>query len=154
MVAIIFDEIAFNVEVNECRKIFFRNLSNLLKEHKKNRTEPTIVNQANLDASWNVLTVSLNVIKDLKLEFISKINILSVKTHTLDDDIRDQISLNVNLKRQLNELSVSKETSIGMLDGSKTIRTHVLYGNYLLTLICIFMIVMLIKMYRNIKPSN
>ena len=146
-----FDETLFNTQMNECRQNFFNSLSELLQNYKTNRTTPiTLENQLNLDDSWRLLTVSLNEIKILKRAFISSINILSVNTQTLDDDIINQTSIKMDLKSKLNDFSGSKESSIGMLDGSKTLRTHVLYGNYLLTLICIVMIVMLIKMYRSV----
>ncbi len=145
-----FDETLFNKQMNECRQHFFNNLSDLLENYKIHRTEPTLLNQANLDNSWELLIVSLNEIKILKREFISSINILSVNTQTLDDDLVNQTSIKMDLKSKLNSLSGSNESSIGMLDGSKILRTHVLYGNFLLTLICIFMIVMLIKMYRSV----
>lgn len=146
-----FNETLFNTQMNECRQNFFNSLSELLQNYKTNRTTPiTLENQLNLDDSWRLLTVSLNEIKILKRAFISSINILSVNTQTLDDDIINQTSIKMDLKSKLNDLSGSKESSIGMLDGSKTLRTHVLYGNYLLTLICIVMIVMLIKMYRSV----
>ena len=148
---ITFDETLFNTQMNECRQKFFNSLSDLLKNYKINRTTPiTTENQLELSNSWNLLTVSLNEIKVLKRTFISSINILSVNTQTLDDDIINQTSIKMDLKSKLNDFSGSKESSIGMLDGSKTLRTHVLYGNYLLALICIFMIVMLIKMYRSV----
>ena len=148
---ITFDETLFNTQMNECRQKFFNSLSDLLKNYKINRTTPiTTENQLRLSNSWDLLTVSLNEIKVLKRTFISSINILSVNTQTLDDDIINQTSIKMDLKSKLNDFSGSKESSIGMLDGSKTLRTHVLYGNYLLALICIFMIVMLIKMYRSV----
>ena len=148
---ITFDETLFNTQMNECRRNFFNSLSDLLQNYKINRTTPiTTENQLELSNSWNLLTVSLNEIKVLKRTFISSINILSVNTQTLDDDIINQTSIKMDLKSKLNDFSGSKESSIGMLDGSKTLRTHVLYGNYLLALICIFMIVMLIKMYRSV----
>lgn len=150
-----FDEVKFNQQMNECRTNFFNSLSELLKNYKTHRTTPiTLENQSNLDTSWITLTVSLNEIKKLKGAFVSSINILLVDTQTLDDDITNQTYIKKDLKQKLNDLSGSKESSIGMLDGSKIIRTHVLYGNYLLTLICIFMIVMLVKNYRNMKPSS
>ena len=146
-----FDETLFNTQMNECRQKFFNRLSELLRNYKINRTTPiTTENQLMLSNSWDLLTVSLNEIKVLKRTFISSINILSVNTQTLDDDIINQTSIKMDLKGKINDLSGSTESSIGMLDGSKTLRTHVLYGNYLLALICIFMIVMLIKMYRSV----
>ena len=146
-----FDETLFNTQMNECRQKFFNRLSELLRNYKINRTTPiTTENQLMLSNSWDLLTVSLNEIKVVKRTFISSINILSVNTQTLDDDIINQTSIKMDLKGKINDLSGSTESSIGMLDGSKTLRTHVLYGNYLLALICIFMIVMLIKMYRSV----
>ena len=150
-----FDELIFNKQMNECRQNFFNSLSQLLKNYKTHRTNNiTLEIQSELDTSLRMLTDSLNEIRKLKQVFITSIDKLSVITQTLDVDMTKQTSIKAILKKQLNDLSGSKETSIGMLDGSKIIRTHVLYGNYLITFICIFMIVMLSKIYTKTTLGN
>ena len=154
MADIRFDEQLFNKQINDCRVNFFKSLSVLLKKYKENRINITSDSQLKLEEAWKGLNGSFTEIQTLKQAFITSINKLIVITKSLDDSIVAQNDIKINLKRQLSELSGSKETSIGMLDNSKIIRTHVLYGNYLLTVICIFMVVKLIKMYRASQPTK
>ena len=154
MAAIRFDEQLFNKQINDCRVNFFKSLSVLLKKYKENRINITSDSQLKLEEAWKGLNGSFTEIQTLKQAFITSINKLIVITKSLDDSIVAQNDIKINLKRQLSELSGSKETSMGMLDNSKIIRTHVLYGNYLLTVICIFMVVKLINMYRASQPTK
>lgn len=154
MADIRFDEQLFNKQINDCRVNFFNSLSVLLKKYKENRINITSDSQLKLEEAWKGLNGSFTEIQTLKQAFITSINKLIVITKSLDDSIVAQNDIKINLKRQLSELSGSKETSMGMLDNSKIIRTHVLYGNYLLTVICIFMVVKLIKMYRASQPTK
>ena len=154
MADIRFDEQLFNKQINDCRVNFFKSLSVLLKKYKENRINITSDSQLKLEEAWKGLNGSFTEIQTLKQAFITSINKLIVITKSLDDSIVAQNDIKINLKRQLSELSGSKETSMGMLDNSKIIRTHVLYGNYLLTVICIFMVVKLIKMYRASQPTK
>ena len=154
MADIRFDEQLFNKQINDCRVNFFKSLSVLLKKYKENRINITSDSQLKLEEAWKGLNGSFTEIQTLKQAFITSINKLIVITKSLDDSIVAQNDIKINLKRQLSELSGSKETSMGMLDNSKIIRTHVLYGNYLLTVICIFMVVKLINMYRASQPTK
>ena len=154
MADIRFDEQLFNKQINDCRVNFFKSLSVLLKKYKENRINITSDSQLKLEEAWKRLNGSFTEIQTLKQAFITSINKLIVITKSLDDSIVAQNDIKINLKRQLSELSGSKETSMGMLDNSKIIRTHVLYGNYLLTVICIFMDVKLFKMYRASQPTK
>ena len=154
MADIRFDEQLFNKQINDCRVNFFKSLSVLLKKYKENRINITSDSQLKLEEAWKGLNGSFTEIQTLKQAFITSINKLIVITKSLDDSIVAQNDIKINLKRQLSELSGSKGTSMGMLDNSKIIRTHVLYGNYLLTVICIFMVVKLINMYRASQPTK
>ena len=149
-----FEEVEFNSLMNECRTQFFTRLNSVLLKYKINRITPTTSNRAELDRSWSDLTIALQLIITLKREFISSVNTLILITQKLDDDIVKQNTVKSQLKQKLNALSGSTESSIGMLDNSKLIRTHVLYGNYLIACICIFMIYKLIILYRTMSPSK
>lgn len=146
-----FDEQDFNEQMNKCRMNFFNSLSEVLINYRIQGTTPvTIENQDKLDKSWINLNTSLDTIKILKQTFLTSIGKLITITQELDDAITNQNNIKISLNKKIKDLSGSKETSIGMLDGSKITRTHVLYGNYLLSIICIIIIVFGVKQFTPI----
>lgn len=149
-----FNEQLFNKQMNDCRENFFNSLSLLLKNYNTHRINGTQDSQLELEKAWTKLNASFNEIKTLKQAFILSIDRLIVVTKSLDDSITTQNAIKTDLKLRLAGFSGSKETSMGMLDNTKILRTHVLYGNYLLTVICIFMIVKLVKIYRENQPKT